>query len=91
MRHTGKAHAHSSAQASILVTAAMTKLEHVLGTIAIPLVGVIWFEWAVYEVLLLYWFENIAIGVAHAMRLGICTRTNKFAAWLGHHLDRPTR
>jgi Family of unknown function (DUF6498) len=50
-----------------------------LGTLlvnAIPLAGVIWFGWNVFEVLLLYWFENVAIGVAHAARMGICTRTN---------------
>ncbi|MBP6011963.1 MAG: hypothetical protein KBA31_07030 [Alphaproteobacteria bacterium] len=57
----------------------MTKRLQILGTIAtnaIPFVGVIWFGWAIYEVLLLYWLENVAIGVVHAMRLGICTRTN---------------
>lgn len=53
-----------------------------LGTIAInaiPLVGVIWFGWSVFEVLLLYWFENVAVGIAHAARLGISTRTNAVA------------
>lgn len=43
---------------------------------AIPLIGVIWLGWQVYEVLLLYWFENVAIGIAHAVRMGISTRTN---------------
>jgi Family of unknown function (DUF6498) len=42
----------------------------------IPLVGVVWFGWNVFEVLLLYWFENVAIGIAHAVRLEICARTN---------------
>jgi len=46
---------------------------------AIPLAGVIWFGWSVFEVLLLYWFENVAIGVAHAARLAISTRTNAVA------------
>ena len=53
-----------------------------LGTLlvnVVPLVGVIWFGWSVFEVLLLYWFENVAIGVAHAGRLAICTRTNAAA------------
>jgi len=46
---------------------------------AIPLVGVLWFGWSVFEVLFLYWFENAAIGVAHAVRMEISTRTNKVA------------
>lgn len=57
----------------------MFRLLQILGTLAvnaIPLVGVLWFGWSVFEVLLLYWFENVAIGVAHAVRLGIATRTN---------------
>jgi hypothetical protein len=44
---------------------------------AIPLVGVLWFGWSVFEVLFLYWFENVAIGITHALRMEISTRTNK--------------
>lgn len=57
----------------------MYRLLQILGTLAvnaIPLVGVLWFGWSVFEVLLLYWFENVAVGVAHAARLAIATRTN---------------
>ncbi|MFM9862628.1 MAG: DUF6498-containing protein [Micropepsaceae bacterium] len=57
----------------------MFRLLQILGTLAvnaIPLAGVIWLGWSVFEVLLLYWFENVAIGVAHAARLAIATRTN---------------
>jgi len=46
---------------------------------AIPLIGVLWFGWSVFEVLFLYWFENVAIGVTHALRMEISTRTNKVA------------
>lgn len=46
---------------------------------AIPLAGVLWFGWSVFEVLILYWFENVAIGVMHALRMEISTRTNKVA------------
>lgn len=46
---------------------------------AIPLIGVIWFGWTVFEVLFLYWFENVAIGLTHAVRMEISTRTNKVA------------
>lgn len=58
----------------------MFRLLQILGTLAvnsIPLVGVLWFGWSVFEVLLLYWLENVAVGVAHAVRLAIATRTNK--------------
>lgn len=44
---------------------------------AIPLIGVLWFGWSVFEVLFLYWFENVAIGITHAVRMEISTRTNK--------------
>ena len=53
-----------------------------LGTVLvnlIPLVGVLWFGWSVFEVLFLYWFENVAIGITHALRMEISTRTNKVA------------
>jgi len=43
------------------------------------LIGVLWFGWSVFEVLLLYWFENVAIGVTHAARMALSTRTNKVA------------
>jgi hypothetical protein len=54
-------------------------LVHILGLVAvnaIPLAGVLWFGWNVFEVLILFWFENVAIGVAHTIRLSISTRTN---------------
>lgn len=57
----------------------MFRFLQILGTLAvnsIPLVGVIWFGWSVFEVLFLYWLENVAIGIAHAARLAIATRTN---------------
>jgi hypothetical protein len=43
---------------------------------AIPLAGVLWFDWHVFEVILLYWFENVAIGVAHFVRMRIAERAN---------------
>jgi hypothetical protein len=57
----------------------MIAVAHLLGIVAvnaIPLAGVLWFGWNVFEVLFLYWFENVAIGVAHTARLAISTRTN---------------
>jgi Family of unknown function (DUF6498) len=60
----------------------MLRLVPLLGTLlvnAIPLVGVLVFNWSVFEVLFLYWFENVAIGVTHAIRMEISTRTNAVA------------
>src|SRR5262249_10851861 len=37
------------------------------------------FGWSVFEVLFLYWFENVAIGVTHTIRLFISTKTNAVA------------
>src|SRR6185436_19203501 len=55
---------------------------HVLGTLlvnSIPIIGVVYFGWSVFEVLFLYWFENVAIGITHTVRLLISTRTNAVA------------
>lgn len=54
-------------------------LAGILAVNLVPLAGVLWFGWSVFEVLFLYWFENVAIGVAHAARLAISTQTNKVA------------
>jgi hypothetical protein len=35
----------------------------------VPLAGVLWFEWTVFEVLLLFWFENLVIGAINVARL----------------------
>lgn len=43
---------------------------------AIPLAGVLLFDWHVFEVMLLYWFENVAIGVAHFVRMRIAERAS---------------
>ncbi len=34
-----------------------------------PLVGVLAFDWRVFDVLLLYWIENVIIGVINVMRM----------------------
>ncbi len=44
---------------------------------AIPLVGVVVFGWSVFEVLFLYWLENVAVGLTQFVRILICTRTTK--------------
>jgi hypothetical protein len=69
-------------QRPLISPESMLFLVQAVGTVAvnaIPLVGVLWFGWSVFEVLLLYWFENVAVGIAHTIRLGISTRTNAVA------------
>ena len=36
-----------------------------------PLVGVLAFDWRVFDVLLLYWIENVIIGVINLMRMAV--------------------
>lgn len=47
-----------------------------------PLVGVLVFGWSAFTVLLIYWLENVAIGVAQAARIGIAGVRNRTAETL---------
>lgn len=50
------------------------------GTIIVnlaPLAGVLAFGWSAFAVLLIYWLENVAIGVAQAVRIGIAGVRNR--------------
>ena len=38
----------------------------------VPLAGVIWLDWRVFDVLMLYWAENVVIGVVNVMRMIAC-------------------
>lgn len=44
----------------------------------VPLVGVLAWGWKLEDVLLLYWFENVAIGLASAVKLGMVARRAGF-------------
>lgn len=35
----------------------------------VPLGGVIWFDWQVFDILILYWAENVVIGVINVLRM----------------------
>lgn len=41
-----------------------------------PLVGVLAFDWRVFDVLLLYWIENVIIGVINVMRMLLVASTD---------------
>jgi len=49
---------------------------------AVPLVGVLYFEWSAINVLVLYWFENLMIGFCTLIRLVMHRRwTRKRGYW----------
>ena len=35
----------------------------------VPLAGILWLDWRVFDVLMLYWAENVVIGIVNVMRL----------------------
>ena len=49
---------------------------------AVPLIGVLYFEWSAINVLVLYWFENLMIGFCTLIRLVLHRRwTRKRGYW----------
>lgn len=40
----------------------------------VPLAGVIWLDWDVYSILLLYWSENVVIGLLNLVRIAVAPR-----------------
>ena len=49
---------------------------------AVPLVGVLWFEWSAINVLVLYWLENLLIAICTCIRLVLHRRwTRKRGYW----------
>ena len=40
----------------------------------VPLAGVFLLDWQVFDILMLYWAENVVIGVINVMRMLICRR-----------------
>jgi hypothetical protein len=49
---------------------------------AVPLVGVLYFDWSAINVLVLYWFENLLIAVCTCIRIAVHRRlTRKKGYW----------
>jgi len=44
----------------------------------VPLVGVLLFGWRVFDVLMLYWVENVVIGIINVMRMALCRGSRKW-------------
>ncbi len=39
---------------------------------AVPLLGVLLFDWRVFDVMILYWAENVVVGVINVLRMIVC-------------------
>ncbi len=44
----------------------------------VPLAGVFFLGWRVFDVLMLYWVENVVIGVINVMRMAVCPGRSKW-------------
>jgi hypothetical protein len=42
---------------------------------AVPLAGVLWWHWPPFPLMVLFWFENVIVGLAHALRLLLAPAT----------------
>jgi len=42
-----------------------------LGANAIPLLGVLFFEWDAFGIVLLYWSENVAVGFYNVLKIAL--------------------
>jgi Family of unknown function (DUF6498) len=47
-----------------------------IGANAVPLIGVVALHWTVYSILLLYWSENVVIGVSNILRMAFAQPRN---------------
>lgn len=43
-----------------------------------PIVGVLFFEWQLFPLILLYWLENVVIGVFNAFKMLTCSGSELF-------------
>lgn len=61
-------------------------------TVGIPVAGILWFGWSGTQILLIYWFENVIIGIFNLLRMALSkpvyeNRADYLAAnpWLLQH------
>lgn len=47
----------------------------------IPIGGVLWFDWSVFEILLLYWTESVTIGLINILRMASSQSNNILAGF----------
>ena len=44
----------------------------------VPLFGVLLFDWQVFDIVLLYWVENVVIGLVNVVRMLICGPVRRY-------------
>lgn len=44
----------------------------------VPLAGVLLLDWRVFDILMLYWAENVVIGVVNVLRMSVCQTGTKW-------------
>ncbi len=54
----------------------------------VPIAGVVWFDWSVLEILLLYWTESIIVGLLNVLRMASCRTANPLAGYFPSGDDR---
>lgn len=47
-----------------------------------PIVGVLFFSWELFPIILLYWLENVVIGVFNVVKMLTCAEKKSFASKL---------
>ncbi|MDW3095615.1 MAG: DUF6498-containing protein [Gammaproteobacteria bacterium] len=60
-----------------LVKLSPSSLTLILGNL-VPIVGVLFFDWQLFPLILLYWLENIVIGVFNAFKMLTCSGPENF-------------
>jgi len=48
----------------------------------VPLIGVLYFDWLVFDILLLYWAESVIIGLVNVLRMAVSKSDNILAGML---------
>ena len=55
-----------------------TSLALIVGNL-VPIIGVLFFEWQLFPLILLYWLENVVIGVFNAFKMLTCSGSESIA------------
>lgn len=50
---------------------------------ALPVVGVLFWDWRLFEIVALYWFENVVVGVLNVVRMVFCNPDAKHLREVG--------
>ncbi|MFM2198932.1 MAG: hypothetical protein RLZZ505_2364 [Verrucomicrobiota bacterium] len=56
----------------------------------IPVAGVLLWEWSVFEIVALYWFENVVIGAVNILKLTACSGDLRDPNLIRHQEELPT-